>query len=94
MGAPEEVILKARKDAIRNTFKLSPSNEQAYDLFRNLSADWKVIAGLGGAAHLGIPVTSIESIMRTWRIPLNQRKATLEQIKLLENGAAPVLNER
>lgn len=84
----------ARKEAARSTFKLNPSNEQAYDLFKNLSADWKVIAGFGGAAHLGIPVTSIDSIMRVWRIPLNKRKVVLEQIKLLEQGAAPVLNER
>ncbi len=75
-----------------DTFELWAENKSTYSLFDMCSTQWRIVAGPSGAFYQGLDYPSLFSVMRM--MDVNDKKSTLENIRLIEIGALGELNKK
>lgn len=64
---------------------------EAFRVFAACQTQWRIVAGMSGAAYQGLDYGAVESVMRMHAI--EDTAECLDQIQALERGALEVLNK-
>ena len=97
LGASEEEIdaaLAAREPEEEEAFELWPENMEAYAIFTGLETQWRVVAGFGASAWLGLDYSAAEALMRMRRVKPAARAEMLGDLRAMELAVLPILNKR
>jgi len=95
MGAPPEVLARARADARRRAeFSVLPCNLEAVNVFWALSTQWRVASGMAGAARLGLDYTAIPTTLRMLQVPRVRWPAVFDALRVMEHAALKVQREK
>ena len=76
------------------SFDVFEDNWLSFSLFCEMKTQWDVIAGMGGVHYGGIKYPSLESAMRMRRIPFADRARLFQDVRLMEEAAKSVLNDK
>jgi len=91
MGAPPEVLARARADATRQTeFSVLPCNLEAVRVFWALSTQWRVASGMAGAARTGLDYPAIPAVLRFLEIPRRRWATVFDALRVMESAALSV----
>lgn len=93
-GAPDEIVEHARRRKSDVDFEVFPDNWQTVAVFLNLSSQWRIIAGMGGATYQGIEFASIEPCLRLMGVKVKKWPAIFRSLVVMAGEAAAVINER
>lgn len=92
MGAPPEVLARARADAARRgEFSILPCNLEAARVFWALSTQWRVVGGMR-AARVGLDYTAIRPVLEMLEIPDKCWPGVFDSVRIME--AAALAEER
>lgn len=76
-------------------FPVWPEHEQTVEVFAALETQWRVVAGLSGAAITGIDYSVITGFfLGTLGVKKRRRKAVVAAIRIMERAALDVFNDR
>jgi hypothetical protein len=96
-GAPQHIIdlAKAGTGSCSSDYELWPENEEAVDVFLELSTSWDwVTPGMGKAARAGLRSTEIESTLRMLGYRGARRAELFRDIRIMERAALEVFQSR
>ena len=97
LGASEEEItaaLAAREPDEEEPFELWVENVEAFAIFTSLETQWRVVAGFGASAWLGLDYTAAEALMRIRRVKPAARAELFADLRAMELAVLPILNKR
>ena len=97
LGATDEEIdaaLASREPDEEEPFELWPENLEAFALFTSLETQWRVVAGFGATAWLGIDYAAAEAVMRMRRVKPAARAELFGDLRAMELAVLPILNKR
>lgn len=95
MGAPPEVLARARADAARRgEFSILPCNIEAVRVFWALSTQWRTISGMSGAAYTGLDYAALPVVLRMNGVTRANQARVFESVRVMEAAALDVLRKR
>lgn len=95
MGIADEDVeraLEGRRPGAADAFELWPENLPVFEVFCALGTQWRVLSGLNGTSYQGLDYPSAIALLRERRI--KDRWTALEDLRVMEGAATPILNER
>ena len=73
-------------------FAVYAENLEAADLFEQVTTQWVIVSGMGGAKYQGLDYSKVESTMNM--IGTVDRKQVLQQLRTMEAVALKELNRK
>ena len=73
-------------------FEVWPENWPAVQLFMELGTQWRVAAGMGGLAYLGLDYAAVIAYLRGLRVP--EWRERLKELRVMELAAVKAQAER
>lgn len=97
-GAPPETIAAYRaqlfSEAEQRSIDIFPENWHAWNVFRAMGSQWRVVAGFGGKSYEGLDYASLPIPLAEHRHvqPRQPLHLLMPQIRTLERAAREILN--
>lgn len=95
LGASEvQIAALDDEDPADDLYGVWPENWQTVQVFQRVSNCWDIVVGLEGAYYQRLIRTEIESTLRMMLIPGSEHLEILDNLRVMEEAARKVLNER
>jgi hypothetical protein len=97
LGADEATLQAARAalaDQAPAAFAVFPENWPAVTVFLALERQWRVLVLPGALYYQGIDYAALPAVMRLLGVPARERRSCFEDLRVIEDAAAPWLNDR
>lgn len=72
---------------------LWPENLEAFEIFCALESQWRLVAGLGAVGYSGLIYSEATNLMCERGIARRRRLELLEDLRVMERAAMPILNK-
>lgn len=96
LGVPTETVdaLRDEEDEDPEGLPVYLCNWKTVQAFRRLSRSWEVEIFMGGSIYLGLRPEACESVLRLMQIPDSEQLEMLDALRVMEDAALEILNER
>lgn len=85
--------MRALVGDIRETVQVWPDNKWTWRAWKNISTQWVIVVGLGGAAHVCLRHEAIPEAMEAAGVPKKHRQRVRQGLRVMERAALPILNK-
>jgi hypothetical protein len=94
MGAPPEVVEKARGKRVIREFAVWPENEPALRVFLAMETQWRPLPmGMAGSQPQGLEYTALPAVMEFCGIEPGERGKVFKQLQIMEDAALTAMRK-